>query len=133
VLTTDGFTLSETHVEVGDGHRLYVQDWGKADAPPVLFVHGGPGMGTTDDYKQYFDPSRQRVLFCDQRGVGRSEPYGSLRDNTTDHLVGDIVRVLDHFGWTRPSSWAGRGARAWPWCSPWRTRSGCGRWLSTAC
>ncbi|MGY1828330.1 alpha/beta fold hydrolase [Blastococcus sp. SYSU DS0541] len=62
----------------------------------MLFLHGGPGVRASDDYKQYFDPSRQRVLFCDQRGVGRSEPYGSLQDNTTDHLVADIVRVLDH-------------------------------------
>ncbi|WP_432521067.1 alpha/beta fold hydrolase [Kineococcus sp. SYSU DK006] len=97
MLAVDGFTLSETLVDVGDGHRLYVQDWGEAGAPAVLFLHGGPGTGATDDHKQCFDPSRQRVLFCDQRGVGRSEPYGSLQDNTTDHLVADIVRVLDRF------------------------------------
>lgn len=99
MLTPDGFTLSETHVDVGDGHRLYVQDWGCATAAqPVLVLHGGPGTASTDSQKHYFDPSRQRVLFCDQRGVGRSTPYASLQDNTTQHLIEDVVVVLDRFG-----------------------------------
>ncbi len=94
----DGFTLSETHVDVGDGHRLYVQDWGLTEASrPVLALHGGPGTPSEDSHKEYFDPSRQRVLFCDQRGVGRSEPYGSLENNTTQHLVEDLVTILDRF------------------------------------
>ncbi|SFO74409.1 proline iminopeptidase [Geodermatophilus dictyosporus] len=127
MLTVDGFTLSEGLVDVGDGHRLYVQDWGKADAPPVLFVHGGPGMGTSDDYEQYFDASRQRVLFCDQRGVGRSEPYGSLQDDTTDHLVADIVRVLNHSGVDEAvlmgGSWGSCLALAFAVAHPGRVRS----------
>jgi proline iminopeptidase len=99
MLTADGFTLSEALVDVGDGHRLYVQDWGCADAPrPVLALHGGPGTPSADSHKEYFDPSRQRVLFYDQRGVGRSEPYGSLEHNTTQHLIEDLEKVLDPFG-----------------------------------
>jgi proline iminopeptidase len=98
MLTADRFTLSETLVDVGGGHRLYVQDWGVPDAPhPVLVLHGGPGVPSTDSHKEFFDPSRQRVLFCDQRGVGRSEPYGSLEDNTTQHLIDDMVAILDRF------------------------------------
>jgi proline iminopeptidase len=97
-MTPDGFTLSETYVDVGDGHRLYVHDWGCAEASrPVLALHGGPGTPSADGHKEYFDPSRQRVLFCDQRGVGRSEPYGSLESNTTQHLVDDLVTILDRF------------------------------------
>ncbi len=99
MLTADGFTLSETYLDVGDGHRLYVQDWGCAEAArAVVALHGGPGTATTDSHKEYFDPSRQRVLFCDQRGVGRSTPYASVEHNTTQHLVADLVAILDRFG-----------------------------------
>ena len=34
----------------------------------------------------------------DQRGAGRSRPFGSTRANTTWHLVDDITRLLDRFG-----------------------------------
>jgi proline iminopeptidase len=99
VLTRDGFTLSETLVDVGDGHCLYVQDWGCAQAAhPVVALHGGPGTATTDSHKEYFDATRQRVLFCDQRGVGRSTPYASLEHNTTRHLVEDLVAILNRLG-----------------------------------
>ncbi len=37
----------EVHtLDVGDGHTLYVEDWGNRDAKyPVIFLHGGPGGG----------------------------------------------------------------------------------------
>jgi proline iminopeptidase len=37
------------------------------------------------------------VLF-DQRGAGRSHPYLSTDANTTQHLVADIERIREHFG-----------------------------------
>ncbi len=99
MMTADGFTISEDLLEVGDGHRVYVQDWVVAGrARPVLSLHGGPGTACSDSHKEYFDGSRQRVIFHDQRGVGNSEPYGSLDRNTTQDLVGDIVTILDHCG-----------------------------------
>ena len=97
MMTADGFTNGEYRLDVGDEHRLYVQDWGTVQAdPPVLSLHGGPGTACSDSHKEYFDPSRQRVIFHDQRGVGNSQPYGSLESNTTQHLIADIVRILDH-------------------------------------
>ena len=31
----------KTHtVQGGGGLRLHVREWGKADAPPILFIHG---------------------------------------------------------------------------------------------
>jgi proline iminopeptidase len=95
-MTPDGHTISEFQLDVGDGHQLYVQDWGKADArTPILLLHGGPGSGLSNRYRQRFDPKKQRVIFFDQRGAGRSLPYGSLNNNTTDDLVEDIEKILD--------------------------------------
>jgi proline iminopeptidase len=84
-------------LDVSDGHRLYVQDWGKADAKvPIVFLHGGPGYYCNDRNKTLFDPTRQRVIFHDQRGSGRSQPSGSLYHNTTQELVDDIERLAKH-------------------------------------
>jgi proline iminopeptidase len=97
MMTADGFTISEDLLEVGDGHRVYVQDWGVAGrARPVLSLHGGPGTACSDSHKEYFNGTRQRVIFHDQRGVGNSQPYGSLERNTTPDLIDDMVRILDH-------------------------------------
>ncbi|PLS81358.1 prolyl aminopeptidase, partial [Candidatus Saccharibacteria bacterium] len=49
----------------------------------------------SDSHKEYFDASRQRAIFFDQRGTGLSTPYGSLENNTTQHLIEDITKILD--------------------------------------
>ncbi|HWT56191.1 MAG TPA: alpha/beta fold hydrolase [Candidatus Microsaccharimonas sp.] len=95
-MTPDKFTNQELMLAVGDGHQLYVQDWGSQDAKtPIFFLHGGPGSGCDDGHKQYFDPTTQRVIFHDQRGCGKSLPYGSLESNTTQKLIDDISTIAD--------------------------------------
>ena len=38
------------------GHRVYWEESGAADGAPVLFLHGGPGGGTTPSHRCFFDP-----------------------------------------------------------------------------
>jgi proline iminopeptidase len=96
-MTPDEYTLHETFLDVGDGHSLYIHDWGNAKAKlPIIFLHGGPGSGSKDKYKTGFDPEFQRVIFFDQRGCGRSLPYGSLEHNTTADLVEDIEKIATY-------------------------------------
>src|SRR5690606_23817971 len=40
-----------------------------------------------------FDPAAYNVLLFDQRGCGRSTPHASLENNTTWHLVDDMVKL----------------------------------------
>lgn len=101
-MTPDEHTIQELMLEVGDGHTLYVHEWGNKGSQDVIFMlHGGPGGGSSDSYKQLFDPARHRVVFHDQRGAGRSLPYGSLEHNTTQDLVADIDRIADKLGVNR--------------------------------
>ncbi len=96
-MNPDQFTIGEHYIEVGDGHALYVQDWGNNRAKiPILFLHGGPGSGTRDSHKQTFDPTLQRVIFFDQRGAGKSIPKGSLEHNSTDKLIEDVETIVTH-------------------------------------
>lgn len=78
---------------VGDGHVLHVEECGRPDGIPVVFLHGGPGSGCNPRQRRLFDPARFRAVLFDQRGAGRSTPSGGLRANTTAHLVADIERI----------------------------------------
>ncbi len=83
---------------VGKPHRLYWEVSGNPAGVPVVFLHGGPGAGTTPAHRRFFDPAHYRIVLFDQRGAGRSTPHGSLADNTTPHLVADIDRLRRHLG-----------------------------------
>ena len=83
-------------VDVGQGHKIYMEQCGNPKGVPVVVLHGGPGGGCSPAMRRYFDPSVYRVILFDQRGCGRSRPHASVEDNTTWHLVEDIekIRVL---------------------------------------
>ncbi len=81
------------HLEVDDGHRLYWELSGNPDGKPVVFLHGGPGGGSSPEHRRQFDPKRYNILVFDQRGCGKSTPYASLDANTTWHLVEDIEKL----------------------------------------
>jgi proline iminopeptidase len=80
-------------LDVGDGHRIYVEQCGSPDGAPVLILHGGPGGGCSPAMRRYFDPSVYRMILFDQRGCGRSRPHASVDANTTWDLVADIERI----------------------------------------
>ena len=80
-------------LEVGDGHSLYWELSGNPDGKPAVFLHGGPGGGSSPKHRRQFDPDKYKILVFDQRGCGRSTPFASLDANTTWHLVEDIERL----------------------------------------
>lgn len=83
-------------LDVGDGHRLYWEESGNPAGTPVVFLHGGPGSGTSPAQRRFFDPKAWRIVLFDQRGAGRSTPHASVTANTTPHLVADIERLREH-------------------------------------
>ncbi len=90
-------------VDVGDGHRVYVEQCGAREGKPVVVMHGGPGGGCSPAMRRYFDPAHYRVILFDQRGCGRSRPHASVEANTTWHLVKDIELIRELLGidrWT---------------------------------
>lgn len=88
---------------VGDGQRIYWEQSGNPYGKPVVFLHGGPGGGTSPWHRRFFDPERYRIVLLDQRGCGRSTPHASdptadLRFNTTWHLVADLELLRRNLG-----------------------------------
>jgi proline iminopeptidase len=86
------------HLDVGDGHRLYIEESGRLGGIPALFLHGGPGSGIEPFHRRFFDPERYHVILFDQRGSGRSTPHAALEANDTSRLVEDIERIRAFFG-----------------------------------
>jgi len=82
-------------LDVGDGHRVYVEQCGNPHGIPVVVLHGGPGGGCSPAMRRYFDPTHYRIILFDQRGCGRSRPHASVTNNTTWHLVRDIELIRE--------------------------------------
>lgn len=90
--------FSQEMLDVGDGHKVYLEQSGAPDGHPVLVVHGGPGAGCSASMRRYFDPKKYRIILFDQRGCGRSLPYASIEHNTSWHLVRDMETIRNHLG-----------------------------------
>ena len=92
----------EGMLDVGDGHQLHYDVSGNPDGVPCVFLHGGPGAGCSPRCRRFFDPSFYKIVVFDQRGSGLSKPNaaddldGSLVENTTPKLVGDIEALRKH-------------------------------------
>ncbi len=85
-------------IDMGDGHRVYVEQCGRPNGQPVIVFHGGPGGGCSPAMRRYFDPRHYRIVLFDQRGCGRSRPHASITANTTWHLVQDVETIRTTLG-----------------------------------
>jgi lipase len=84
--------------------RLQVFEWGKAEAPPVVCVHGATGHGQR--FRQLAEERwarRFRVFAVDLRGHGRS---GWQPPWTIETHIGDLLETLDGLGLRQPD-WVG--------------------------
>jgi proline iminopeptidase len=80
-------------------HTIRWKEYGNPQGEPVIFLHGGPGAGTSPRQARFFDPHRYRIISFDQRGCGESKPHvaddveKALTHNTTNDLIGDIEKL----------------------------------------
>ena len=88
-----------THrLRVQPPHEIYVEESGNPEGIPVLFVHGGPGMGCDPRNRRFFDPELYHIILFDQRGAGQSTPHAELAHNTSQGLVSDMEKIREHLG-----------------------------------
>jgi proline iminopeptidase len=85
-------------LEVSELHSLYWEVSGNPAGQAVVFLHGGPGSGTSSENRRFFDPKFYRIVLFDQRGAGKSTPHACLEENTTWDLVDDIEKIRKHLG-----------------------------------
>lgn len=93
---------SSGHLPVGDGQEIYWECSGDPGGKPVVFVHGGPGGGTSGEQRRFFDPARYRIVLFDQRGCGQSRPHiadgADLSVNHTAALIADMEKLREYLG-----------------------------------
>jgi proline iminopeptidase len=85
-------------LNVGGAHSIYWETIGQRHGIPVLYLHGGPGGGCTEEDRRWFNPAHHFAILHDQRGAGRSVPSGEIVANDTSHLIDDIERLRKHLG-----------------------------------
>lgn len=83
------------YLATGSEHSIYVEQAGNPQGVPVLFLHGGPCSGTKPHHRCFFDPEKYHIILVDQRGCGKSRPFGELKNNTTQHLLADMERIRE--------------------------------------
>tara|TARA_B100000497_G_scaffold38647_1_gene45316 strand:- start:99 stop:1031 length:933 start_codon:yes stop_codon:yes gene_type:complete len=87
--------LDTHYIAVSDVHELFIEEYGNKNGIPLIFLHGGPGAGVSSVYQKYFNPEKYRLILFDQRGCGKSKPYGEVSQNSTQELIEDINLILD--------------------------------------
>ncbi len=81
------------YLKVSDIHEIYYELCGNPKGIPVFIIHGGPGAGCPPYMRRFFNPEKYLIVLHDQRGCGRSRPYGELKENNTQELVEDIEQL----------------------------------------
>jgi proline iminopeptidase len=84
------------YLKVSDTHKIYYELSGNSEGKPVFFLHGGPGGSSSPYMRRFCDPDKFLMVLSDQRGAGKSKPYGEIKENTTQNLVEDIERLRKH-------------------------------------
>ena len=85
-------------LQVSALHQMYWEDCGNPNGKPVIFLHGGPGGGSSPATRGFFNPEKYRIIQIDQRGCGKSLPHACIEDNDTWKLVADIEALREHLG-----------------------------------
>ena len=84
----------------GGGVRLHVREWGKADGPPILFIHGWSQNHLCWE-RQYESALRDefRLVAFDLRGHGMSEAPAGPGPYTDGKLwADDLAAIIDQLG-----------------------------------
>ncbi len=91
-------------VQGGGGLRLHVREWGRADGPPILFIHG-LSQNHLCWVKQYDSTLADefRLVAYDLRGHGMSEAPLEPEHYTDGKLwADDVAAIIDQLGLVQP-------------------------------
>jgi len=95
--------ITDGHLKVSNLHSIYYSCYGNKNGIPLLVVHGGPGGLLKKENSQRYNPNKYFIVLVDQRGCGKSTPFGELQENNTDELVNDFEKLRKHLNikkWT---------------------------------
>jgi soluble epoxide hydrolase/lipid-phosphate phosphatase len=108
-------TITE-HILTTPRHTTSYLTAGPEDGPLLVFVHGWPAIARTwEPQLECFAALGFRVVAPDMRGYGHSTVHESSDAYAQEHLVADMLELLDHLGrekavwighdWGSPTVW----------------------------
>ena len=74
-------------------HQLYVEESGNPDGIPVLFVHGGPGGGTSIPIAVFLIRKNTALFYLISAALGDSQPHACSMTTTPAALIDDIETI----------------------------------------
>ena len=80
-----------------NGLRIHYVDWGGADRPPLIFIHGLDRVARTFDHLAPHFAARFRVIAYDMRGHGDSDWDPQARYVVEDHVT-DLEGLVRELG-----------------------------------
>ncbi|GAA1259810.1 alpha/beta hydrolase [Kitasatospora nipponensis] len=96
--TPDALTLVEGMI-IGEGHTTAYLAAGPEDGPLLVLIHGWPANGRTWKHQlTAFAAMGYRVIAPDLRGYGHSTMHQQREAYAQEHLVADMVDLLDGLG-----------------------------------
>nr|KJB47818.1 hypothetical protein B456_008G043200 [Gossypium raimondii] len=83
-------------LKVSDVHTIYWEQSGNPDGHPVVFLHGGPGGGTSPSNRRFFDPEFYRIILFDQvfGGSWGSTLALAYSESHPDKVTGLVLRGI---------------------------------------
>jgi len=101
------------HVVKTPRHTSFYLACGGRDAPPIVFVHGWPELSISWRHQlPCFAALGFRAIAPDMRGYGRSTVHREAGDYALEHIVTDMIELLDSLGHEK-AIWVGHD-----WGSP---------------
>ncbi len=101
------------HVVKTAKHTTFYLAAGAEDAPAIMFLHGWPELSVSWRHQlPCFAALGFRCIAPDMRGYGRSSVYARHEDYALEHIVRDMLELLDAIGRER-AVWVGHD-----WGSP---------------
>ena len=106
------FPVTE-HVTKTPRHTTFYLACGPVDGPPIIFVHGWPELSVSWRHQlPCFGALGFRAIAPDMRGYGNSSVYPRHEDYALEHIVPDMLELLQSLGRER-AVWVGHD-----WGSP---------------
>jgi proline iminopeptidase len=91
IIPSDLYALEEGFVDA-NGVMIYFKAMGRGE--PLVILHGGPGA-SHDYFLPYLLPlaRKNRLIFIDERGSGRSEKLENISAYTVENMADDVEAV----------------------------------------
>ena len=83
-----------------NGHKLYIETFGKTDSEPILYFHGKPGIGVIDltEFQKEMLEKQFFIIAPEQYGVWRSESIAKGEKWGIEKIIDDYEQIRKMFG-----------------------------------